>query len=64
MIDEDNCQIKTWYNLIKNAEDKYGKDSSIAKFWREAKEKALKNKDQRFEDPCYNRPVAFHKDDK
>lgn len=31
--------MKTWDDLIKNAEDNYGKDSNIAKFWRETKEK-------------------------
>ena len=56
--------MKTWDNLIKNAEDKHGKDSSIAKFWRETKEKALKRKGQRFEEIYYDRPVAFHKEDK
>jgi hypothetical protein len=55
---------KTWDDLIKNAEVKHGKDSSIAKFWRETKEKALKRKDQRFEEIYYDRPVAFHKEDK
>lgn len=55
---------KTWDDLIKNAEDKYGKDSTLANFWREIKEKALKNKGQRFEEIYYDRPVAFHKDDK
>ena len=55
---------KTWDDLIKNAEDKYGKDSTLAKFWRETKEKALKNKGQRFEEIYYDRPVAFHKEDK
>jgi predicted outer membrane protein len=55
---------KTWDDLIKNAEVKHGKDSSIAKFWRETKEKALKNKGQRFEELYYDRPIALHKDDK
>ena len=36
--------MKTWDNLIKNAEDKHGKDSSIAKNGRDTKEKALKKK--------------------
>ena len=56
--------MKTWDDLIKNAEDKYGKDSTLAKFWRETKEKALWNKGQRFEEIYYDRPVAFHKEDK
>ena len=55
---------KTWDDLIKDAEGKYGKESSLAKFWRETKEKALKRKGQRFEEIYYDRPVAFHKDDK
>jgi len=55
---------KTWDDLIKNAEDKHGKDSSIANFWKETKEKALRNKGQRFEEIYYDRPVAFHKEDK
>jgi hypothetical protein len=55
---------KSWDDLIKNAEDKHGKDSSVAKFWRETKEKALRNKGQRFEEIYYDRPVAFHKEDK
>ena len=55
---------KTWDDLIKNADEKYGKDSSLSRFWRETKEKALKNKGQRFEEIYYDRPVAFHKEDK
>lgn len=55
---------KTWDNLIKDAEVKHGKDSNIAKFWRETKEKSLKKKSQRFEEIYYDRPVAFYKDDK
>ena len=53
---------KTWDDLIKNSEDKYGKDSTVAKFWRETKVKALKNKGQRFEEIYYDRPLAFHKE--
>ena len=55
---------KTWDYLIKTTEDNYGKDSSITKFWRDTKEKALKRKGQRFEELYYDRPVAFHKGDK
>jgi len=55
---------KTWDDLIKDAEDKYGKESSLAQFWRETKEKALKKKSQRFEEIYFDRPVAFHKYDK
>jgi hypothetical protein len=32
---------KTCVELIKNAEDKYRKNSSLAEFWRKAKEEAL-----------------------
>ena len=32
---------KTWDDLIKDAEGKYGKESSLAKFWKETKEKAM-----------------------
>ena len=55
---------KTWDDLIKDAEVKYGKDSNIAKFWKETKEQALKKKSQRFEEIYFDRPVAFHKGDK
>lgn len=55
---------KTWDDLIKDAEDKYGKESSLAQFWKETKKQALKKKNQRFEEIYFDRPVAFHKEDK
>ena len=55
---------KTWEELIKNAEHKHGKNSTIAKFWRKAKEEDLRRKGRSFREMYYDRPVAFHKDDK
>ena len=55
---------RTWEGLIKSAEEKFGKNSSLAKFWRQTKEKSLINKQRRFEEIYYDRPVAFSKDDK
>lgn len=55
---------KTWEDLINDAEEKYGKESNIANFWRETKENALKKKSQRFEEIYFDRPVAFRKGDK
>lgn len=55
---------KTWDELIKKAEEKYGVNSTLAEFWKETKKKALKNKQARFEEIYYDRPVAFSKKDK
>ena len=55
---------KTWDDLIKKAEERFGKNSSLSQFWRETKEKSLINKQRRFEEIYYDRPVAFSKDDK
>ena len=55
---------KTWDELIKKAEENYGINSTLAEFWKETKKKALKNKQARFEEIYYDRPVAFSKKDK
>jgi hypothetical protein len=57
-------KLKTWDELIKNAKDNYGKNSSLAEFWKKAKEEALKRKGRSFREIYYDRPLAFHKDDK
>ena len=55
---------RTWDDLIKKAEGKFGKNSSLAQFWRQTKEKSQINQQRRFEEIYYDRPVAFSKDDK
>ena len=55
---------KSWENIIEEADKKYGKDSNIAKFWRDCKYKAESSKQQRFEELYLDRPLSFTKKDK
>ena len=50
---------KTWDVLIKNAETKYGKNSNLAKFWREAKEKAIKYGNKSLREIYMERPIQI-----
>ena len=54
---------KTWDDLIERAVQRYGKDSTLAEFWRETKDKNLRNRKDRFEEIYFDRPVDFQKDE-
>lgn len=62
-INQDENKPKTWDDLIERAVQRYGKDSSLAQFWRETKDKDLRNKKDRFEEIYFDRPVDFQKDE-